>query len=223
MIAWFVDDGVGEVKDLYSSDHSSPVEDKVQDLTEEKASEFDADKGVMTFFTRRLLDTTDPKDFIVKVNEDNLMCVAWKSGKSSFIKHDEWELWSFKVTETGEVDQGNIDLSEFLRSDKIEEHGMWMWSAWFVVGLLLLITKRYTKKTWTLSHYVHALLGYFTLVVTIIFALSVTNWAPFEELHNAIGSLCVVITIFGSLSGTITAALMRFYNGDKPWSKEEKV
>ena len=98
-----------------------------------------------------------------------------------------------------------------------------MWSAWFIVGLLLLVTKRYAKKTWTLSHYLHMLLGFFTLGVTIIFALNVTKWEPFDDIHNALGSLTVVCTLFGSFMGTYTAALMQFYNGDKPWSKEEKV
>ena len=177
----------------------------------------------MKFVTRRLLDTGDALDYIVKVNEDNVMCVSWKSGTKKFDYHDEWTVWSFKVTEKGEVDQPVIDITEYLRSDKIEQHGWWMWGTWFVVGLLLLITKRYAKKTWTLSHYLHALLGYFSLAVTIIFALRVTTWAPFDDLHNALGSLCVVLTIFGSLSGTTTAALMKGYNGDKPWSKEEKV
>jgi len=159
----------------------------------------------------------------VKVDELNLMCVGYKLGTSRYVKHDEWKIWSFKVTEKGEVAQPVIDVTEYLRSDKIEEHGWWMWSAWFVVGFLLLATKRYSKKNWVVMHYLHALLGGFVLVVTIIFALSVTTWAPFEELHNGIGSLCVVVTIFGSLSGSVTAAMMKFYDGDKPWIKEEKV
>lgn len=98
-----------------------------------------------------------------------------------------------------------------------------MWFAWFFVGLLLLITKRYAKKIWKVGHYLHAILGYFVLIVTIVFALSITNWGPLENIHNALGSLTVIITIIGSLSGTIAAATMRFYNGDKEWSKEERV
>ena len=177
----------------------------------------------MTFVTRRQLDTGDPEDYIVKVNENNAMCVGWKSSTSRFIKHDKWDNWTFKVTETGDVDSVAIDFTDLLRSDNLEQHGLFMWTAWFIVGLLLLVTKRYAKKTWTLSHYLHAFLGYFTLVVTIVFALRVTKWEAFDTIHNALGSLCVISTIIGSLTGTMTAALMRVYNGDKPWSKEEKV
>lgn len=72
-----------------------------------------------------------------------------------------------------------------------------MWSVWFVVGLLMLTTKRYLKKWWFVMHNLHALLGWFTFAVTIAFALKVTDWEPFSNLHNAIGSLCVIVTIFG--------------------------
>ena len=177
----------------------------------------------MTFVTRRQLDTSDPEDYIVKVNENNVMCVGWKKDTKRFVKHDQWDNWTFKVTEKGDVDSEAVDFTDLLRSDKLEQHGWYMWSAWFIVGLLLLVTKRYAKKTWTLSHYLHMLLGFFTLGVTIIFALNVTKWEPFDDIHNALGSLTVVCTLFGSFMGTYTAALMQFYNGDKPWSKEEKV
>lgn len=177
----------------------------------------------MTFETRRKLDTGDVNDYVVKINQENIMCAAFKKGSSSYVHHDKWDLWTFKVTDTGDVNETGIDLTDFLRSDELEMHGWFMWSAWFAVGLLLLFTKRYAKKTWTLNHYLHAILGYFTLVVTIVFALRVTNWAPFESIHNALGSICVIITIFGSLSGTVTAGIMRAYNGDKAWSEQEKV
>ena len=98
-----------------------------------------------------------------------------------------------------------------------------MWGAWFIVGMLLLITKRYTKKNWHFFHYLHAFLGYFTLAVTIVFALRVTTWAPFETIHNGLGSLSVVMAIIVSLTGSLTAATMRFYNGDKAWSEKERV
>lgn len=94
----------------------------------------------MTFVTRRLLDTGDPEDYIVKINENNAMCVGWKSSTGRFIKHDDWDNWSFKFTDTGDVESVAIDFTDLLRSDKLENHGIGMWVAWFVVGLLLLGT-----------------------------------------------------------------------------------
>jgi len=48
-----------------------------------------------------------------------------------------------------------------------------MWIAWFWVGMALLVTKRYAKKFWFPMHYLHVLLGYFTLIVTIVFMFKV--------------------------------------------------
>lgn len=130
----------------------------------------------MTFETRRKLDTGDEKDYIVKINEENVMCAAFKRSTAQFVHHDAWELWTFKVTETGDVDNVEIDLTDLLRSDELEMHGWFMWSAWFIAGLMLLISKRYAKKKWNFCHYFHAFLGYYVLVVTIVFALRVTRW-----------------------------------------------
>lgn len=47
------------------------------------------------------------------------------------------------------------------------------------MGLLLLITKRYAKKFWEPMHILHTLLGYYTIVVTIVFAIKITSWDPF--------------------------------------------
>ena len=92
-----------------------------------------------------------------------------------------------------------------------------------MVGLLLLVTKRYAKKHWLAMHYLHAILGYFTLVCTIVFVLKITKWEPFDELHNILGYVTVIIVIPGSLSGSFTAGTMHYYNGDKPWSEKERV
>lgn len=98
-----------------------------------------------------------------------------------------------------------------------------MWGTWFFVGMLLLATKRYAKKNWLFMHYLHGFLGYLSLITTIVFALRVTHWDPLESVHNGFGTITVFIVIFGSLSGSFTAATMRFYNGDKAWSKKERV
>jgi len=72
-------------------------------------------------------------------------------------------------------------------------------------------------------HYLHAFLGYFVLAVTIVFALKVTHWDPGHGLHHALGTITLFLTILGSISGTVTAGVMKAYNGDKPWSEKEKI
>ena len=98
-----------------------------------------------------------------------------------------------------------------------------MWSAWFVVGFLMLLTKRYLKKFWFVMHYLHALLGWFTFAVTIAFVIKVSNWDPFASVHNAFGTLSVLVTIGGQFSGVFTIITMKDYNGDKPWTEKERV
>jgi len=224
MIVWSSIKGVGSSADMFSFKHDVPRVDNKANLRNEVAPSFDKASKTMAFVTRRKLDTGDDEfDYVVKLDAEIAMSVAYERGSGVLRhKHDEWDIWTLKVTEKG-VTSYETDIRELLRSEVHETHGLWMWSAWFCAGLLLLATKRYMKKTWRLNHYVHALLGYFVLAVSIVFALSVTSWQPFEEVHHAFGSLTVVITIAGALTGTITAAMMRFYNGDKPWSKQEKV
>ena len=71
-------------------------------------------------------------------------------------------------------------------------------------------------------HYLHALLGYYILIVTIIFSLSVAEF-EFKGLHKTLGLIFLPIAILGSLSGTFTAGTMKAYNGDKDWAEKERV
>ena len=178
----------------------------------------------MTFTTRRKLDTGDSgQDYLVPLDKAIPMIYAFKKGSSAWAYHDERGVWSLTLKASGGAKAGGLDEREMLRNYDLEEHGWWNWSAWYVCGLLLLVTKRYVKKYWLLMHYLHAILGYTVMVVTIIFALKVTSWQPFEDWHNAFGSLCFIVVIPGAFSGSATAGIMRFYNGDKQWSKKERV
>ena len=62
-----------------------------------------------------------------------------------------------------------------LRNYEYEEHGWWMWAAWYPLGMLLLITKRYAKKFWLVMHYLHGFMGHFVEIVTIVFVWKVSH------------------------------------------------
>jgi len=129
----------------------------------------------MTFLTRRPIDTGDAnQDFAVKLDAPQPMIYATRTKDPTWHKHEHYGVWSLSLGLDGIVYSGCLDTSELLRSPDYEQHGWFMWSAWFIVGLLLLVTKRYAKKYWRVMHYLHAGLGYFVLVVTIVFALRVT-------------------------------------------------
>jgi len=178
----------------------------------------------MTFVTRRKLDTGDSEqDFLVRFGEELPMIYSYKKGTSNWVKHDEYGVWSLKVDASGGVGDAGLDESELLRNYEFEAHGWWLWSSWFVVGLLLLVTKRYAKKHWNVMHFLHSFLGYFVLVVTIVYSAKLIHWNFTEGLHHAFGTIHLFLTVLGCVSGTATALVMRAYNGDKPWSEKERV
>jgi len=223
MIAWFVDGQEGYTKDYWSTDNVAPIEDTISNLTDDRPHRYDAATKKMTFVTRRPLDTGDvAQDFLVPLNEELAMIYGHAEGSAAWRIHDEYGVWTLRLSEDGSVVEGALDLTELRRVDEYEQHGWWMWSAWYVVGLLLLVTKRYAKKTWSLSHYLHAILGYFTLLVTIVWASKVIEWR-FDTPHYILGTITLFVTIVGALSGSYTAATMKIYNGDKDWAEKERI
>ena len=96
-----------------------------------------------------------------------------------------------------------------------------MWGSWFLIGLLLLITKRYAKKYSVIMHYLHAFLGYFVLVCTLIFAFKLQDWEFSHSPHNAMGTIMIFFTILVTISGSLAAALMRAASPE-PWTEKEK-
>ena len=180
----------------------------------------------MKFVTRRALDTGDvSQDFKVELDTDMPMIYAYKEGTGDWTKHDRYGIWSMQFSSTGvsldsELDED--DLRELLRDYTAEAHGWAMWSAWYVVGLLMLITKRYAKKTWKLNHFVHAILGYLILIVTLVYGFNVAKY-EFSSLHQTIGLLFLPVALIGALSGSFTAGTMVMYKGDKDWSEKERI
>jgi len=218
MIAWFVTDKVGRTGDYWSTDTAAPILDTKNDLKDDRAPIYDTATNTMTFVTRRAMNTGDnDQDFLIKLFEKIPMSYAFRKGSSDWVKHDTHSVWSLQVLEKGVYD-GDLDLTDLLRNYEYEAHGWGMWSAWFVVGLLLLVTKRYAKKHWQLMHYLHAVLGLLVLVTTIFYILKISHWDPSENLHNALGTVTLFCVILVSITGSLTASIMRFYYGDKPWS-----
>ena len=179
---------------------------------------------MMKFITRRKLDTGDTEqDFLVLVGDEIPMIYAYKKNTSDWVYHSKRGVWSLQLSAEGGLGDAGLDERELLRNFEYEAHGWWLWSSWFIFGLALLITKRYTKKHWTVMHYLHAFLGYFVMVVTIIYTLKVTDWEPTKSTHHVLGTTCLFLTIIGTISGSVTAGTMKAYNGDKAWSAKERV
>lgn len=126
---------------------------------------------------------------------------------------------------SGIVTEGTLDLTDLRRNDFYESHGWWMWSAWMPIGLLLLATKRYGKGQWSCMHALHAVLGYFTLVVTLVWAFKIFDyfdWKLNTDLHSIAGLAAVILCVIVAISGSTTAGLQQFYK-EKEWTPKEKV
>ena len=72
-------------------------------------------------------------------------------------------------------------------------------------------------------HLLHVLLGFFVLIVTVIFAMKVTKEGFFKEggFHNTLGAVFVIITFIGAMTGSIAAGVQRFHSGQE-WTVTEK-
>ena len=159
------------------------------------------------------------------LDEAHAMIVGWKKGTGEWTMHDGHRVWSLTISSVGKAEEGGLDETELLRNFEYEEHGLWLWCAWFIGGILMLISMRYTKKYYTFVHYFHAVLGYFILIVTVTFVFKLTggtHWHLFGSTHTTFGNLCLIVTLIGAISGSLTAGMMRFKN-DKPWTAEEKA
>ena len=211
MIGWFVDNKVGSTRDLWSTGYGQPADDLQNDVKDDSPPTFDEVTGKMTFITRRPLDTGDAsEDYLIELNSILAMSYAFKRGTGKFEMHGENDMgvWSLAIAKDGVITDGGLDVREMLRNSDYEEHGLWMWGAWFVCGLGLLITKRYVKKFWMPMHLLHVVLGGFVLIVTIIFAMKVSK-GFFQDggFHNTLGSVFLIITILGALTGSIAAGV----------------
>ena len=98
-----------------------------------------------------------------------------------------------------------------------------MWGAWFLAGFLLLFTKRYSKEKWTLMHWMHALLGYFTTAVTIIFSVKIIKKLDGFHMgpHNLSGVIVLWLTILSCILGIATVMSKRCNSGKEVWKAKE--
>jgi len=82
------------------------------------------------------------------------MCYAVSNvGDSTFKQHRSYGYFSLKfntpVNGKSTVSSETIVVDD--PSDGIKSHGWWLWTAWCLLGWLMIATKRYMKKGWMLS------------------------------------------------------------------------
>ena len=63
-------------------------------------------------------------------------------------------------------------------------------------------------------HLLHALLGYFCLIVTLVWAIRILDyfdWQVNDNIHSIVGVGATILSVIVALSGSFTAGLMQFY------------
>lgn len=225
MIVWRWKNEQTVVDNLYSTTFDTPPSDGTDFL--KNKIETTADNRYKIIETRRAFDTGNTKDYVIEADKDYIWCYAYKTDDGDFVYHKEQPgRFSIKFSSTGTAIETDIDLTQAARNTFYEAHGWWMWSAWMPIGLLLLITKRYAKKNWNCMHIMHALVGCIVLGVTLVWSFKILDYFDYSfntDLHSLAGFTSVILCLIVALSGTITASLAQFYNGDKDWSPKEKV
>jgi hypothetical protein len=89
---------------------------------------------------------------------------------------------------------------------------------------LLLATKRYFKWNWLVMHLAHIIIGLIVFIVTIYMGIQVMKYFAFHihpDYHQIMGVITIFFSCVTSILGIVTALLMAFYKGDKPWTDHD--
>ena len=81
---------------------------------------------------------------------------------------------------------GAIVLSDVKVFDFYMFHGLMMWAAWGIFGLVMLATNRYLKVYWRSVMWVHRIAGTLILLITFVvsfLALKRANWEVELGIH----------------------------------------
>ena len=179
------------------------------------------------FTARRALDTGDEQDFTFQIDREMTIGYQYSTTTSDFHSNTFIPtMSSLLLLSDGQACNGWDTLLEMRRVSVYEVHGFWMFVAWMPLGFVLIATKRYLKGNWKLWHVLHLLAGLIVLFITVWQSLEVSwafgfGWT--DDVHSILGLIVIVATLISVLSGTIVAAVMRCYNGDKEWSPKERA
>ena len=178
------------------------------------------------FTARRALDTGDANDFAIQLDREMVISYFFANESSKFERNDFSNRMALLFTGDGQTTKGWDALFGIRRVPEFENHGIWMFLAWMPLGYLLLATKRYLKSNWKVWHVVHIVIGLVTMVLTIWQTLEISlrfGWGLTDDPHSILGTICIGLTLISVFTGTIAAAYMRYYNGDKEWSGKERA
>ena len=226
MIVWNSADQ--SVLDVWSTEHDVPQTDTTDNLT----TSITAGDGVTIFETRRKLDTGDSQDYVVQLDRNTIWCYALRTEDGRWdSKHDEKEVFGIRINSDGtiasELDTSMLDVPYPAYFDKLEIHGWVMWSMWFVLGLTLLISKRYaTGMGVIIMHMVHFIAGWIVVILTLLsgsLAIKEMGWPIVDnnEPHGIFGLIVMIGSVLMLFTGVFVIVRGK-ENMQKPWDPSEQ-
>lgn len=175
------------------------------------------------FTFKRLLDTGDEEqDFMVQLDKDLRVCFGINAKTPDFIANTDWGLFKMRYNSDGVVEVSGISTGH----SRFVIHGSVMFFCWFFLGFLLLGTKRYFQWNWLAMHIAHLIMGTIVFVVTCFMGYKVISQFEFHvhpDYHQILGCITIAVMFVGSVLGIVTAYMMAYYRGDKPWTDCDKA
>lgn len=111
------------------------------------------------------------------------------------------------------------------------QHGIIMWTAWFVLGLAMIFTNRWFPYLTNKSNKIHALLGYSIVILTAYAAISmiVVNGFVDVTIHDIEGLIIFFGVFLFAMTGSMTffvkntTLFSRFFSADKHLYYQTKI
>lgn len=103
-------------------------------------------------------------------------------------------------------------------------HGIVLYVAWFLLGMVSLASKRYFKAPFMAMHIVHVLTGFAIVIMTTVMCLIMLGkyeWKVVSDFHQVTGVI-TFITHFATL-GLGLARIIIAKRTPEPWSKNDKA
>jgi len=162
--------------DLWSTHNVTPLFDHLNNYFDVKIIP-DPLTDMQLFYFSRKLDTGDlEEDYIVELDRDTNVCFAININTPDFVANTDWGLFKIRYNSDGTVKVWPISTGHF----RFVLHGAIMYATWFILGLALLITKRYSKSNWLVMHIAHIIIGAVIFIVTSIAGFKVMQYFDYH-------------------------------------------
>lgn len=204
--------GAGTITDRFSTGHTTPGLDSVNDYTMTTVTS----GSTNTYTVTRNLNTGDSNDYIIKDGETK-MIYSYGTG-TALSYHGTGNYGSLKLTVKSDKRTVSIEGGSYnYDTDKAIVHGLLLYIAWSWLSFILIISGRYSKYFYVFRMYIHSIVGIVALVMTLI---GVAGFGEFDrprasvnklgDAHKGLGSIVLYWTIGVAVIGIFTKLALVF-------------